>query len=490
MRYAAPLLLPVDAPIRRARIRLRQRGFTLIELAIALAVVGLLLGASIIPLRALDEARQLRDEQRRLEVVRDAIVGYALRHRTRARTVKFVFYGRANIVSESHVVTREFRLPGGRPYLPCPDWDGDGFEDRTPEGAGGFVQGMEVKPDLTVTATLRVEPVVSPEYFLHWSTSNFERARPYGECSAARGTVPWRTLGIPPSDSWGNRHTYFADPMFSNVVFGFDRQTIADIYEPRIPEVPGVVTFTPRNQLLPEWTLVPAQRFLGGFDAFSINRLLDYACPAAVCDGGRSGNCAAHRQTPSNYYPPSASIHQCSWTNSDTLALKAGVTAREEIDDGRKRYPAGSVIDGLPFVLVSHGSNGRFAVKHWASLRRPVDSFGAPAPVCNLSWAESMPGFFPRYAVRLEERALAHEAINGTRLSPNYESCPPVHRWHDNPGVSSPYFNLSFFVWEPSTLGDNSDFDDLLLWMTREELSLAVPGKIPPLPRMMLAYFP
>ena len=33
-------------------------------------------------------------------------------------------------------------------------------------------------------------------------------------------------------------------------------------------------------------------------------------------------------------------------------------------------------------------------------------------------------------------------------------------------------------------------FDDILLWMTREELALAVRGDIPPLPRMVIAYFP
>ena len=45
--------------------------------------------------------------------------------------------------------------------------------------------------------------------------------------------------------------------------------------------------------------------------------------------------------------------------------------------------------------------------------------------------------------------------------------------------------NRSFFVWEPP----GEEFDDLLLWMTREELSVAVPGNIPPLPRMIIPFF-
>ena len=63
------------------RTLFRRRGATLVELAIVLAVVGILMGGMLIPMRALEERRQLREETRRMERVRDAIVGYALRHR-------------------------------------------------------------------------------------------------------------------------------------------------------------------------------------------------------------------------------------------------------------------------------------------------------------------------------------------------------------------------------------------------------------------------
>ena len=477
--------------IGRANALPGQRGFTLVELAIALAVVGLLLGASLIPLRALDEARQLEDEHRRLEAARDAIVGYALRHRTRARTIQFVFL--QNPIGDALPAgfRREFRLPAGRPYLPCPDWDGDGFEDRYP--ANEFPQGMEVKPDLTVTAGLQVYAAQLTEFSFTWvehvpEPYAAERSRPYGECMTTRGSVPWRTLGVSPADGWGNRHTYFVDPVFSNAIFGFDRQTVADIYEPRIPEVPWPVSYVPRNLLTPAWSFRPARRALRYFH-FIPYGIEDLPCPAIICRGGQAGNCANH----SHEYSLEYDLQSCGVGDPDTVALKAGVVAPAGgISNGRHFYPAGSVTDGLPFVLVSHGPNGNFAVKHWASLSRPVDIYGAPAPICDLFAAEVLlPAAFlrphPIYTVRPNNRALVYEAINGVRKSSSNDHCPLVERWNTDP---SPNFNPSFFVWEPPGLGeplgtrDASGFDDLLLWTTREDLSLAMKGDIPPLPRM------
>ena len=469
--------------VRRAGFRLRQRGFTLIELAIALTVVGLVLGASIIPLRMLDEARQLRDEQRRMEVVRDAVVGYALRHRTRERTLKIVAWNAPGSMSE-------FRLPAGRPYLPCPDWDGDGFEDRAPEGPGGFVQGMEVRPPgLTVTGTV----FVSPDAGAIWAVFS-NRISPYGECQTQRGSVPWRTLGIPPADGWGNRHTYFADVVFSNAMFGFDRQTIADMFDPRMPAAPG-------HPLARRFPVEGNRTRIISTSPYVIEIAYRHTniCPATVCDGGRTGDdngqpgdCARH-----DYSPRAREAGWCVWREAlvDGLILKAGAAAGMEIGGERKFFPKGGVTDGLPFVLVSHGPNGRFAVNHWGTLQNPVDEMGAKSPICNVH-AWSGPSVVQgRLAVGTDDPAdlaLAHEAVNGGRdfsgdpfnVNPR---CPRVHGLHENQQFS---FNESFFVWEPPGIGDKSGFDDLLLWMTREELSLAAPGQIPPLPPMVIAYFP
>ena len=464
----------------------RRRGFTLVELAIVMMVVGLLMGASLIPMRALEERRQLRAEMQKMERVRDAIVGYAFRHRTRERVIKIIpWFGPRNEWS--------FRLPGGRPYLPCPDFDGDGFEDRVPEGRHGFMQGLEVNPNYSVvTATVGSFRGEKSMTWMDNDPVNYG-VRPYGECRASRGTVPWRTLGVEPSDGWGNRHTYFADPVFSNAIFGFDRQTIADIYDSRVPTSPGFYepaqrdytrvsglhVLNPRNLTAP-----PTRGFWGN--------QLDAGCPAAICAGV---NCMPY------YYnaAQSRTVRRCAWgMNAGNPVLKAGGMAESDIfpeSSGGKYFPAGGVTDGLPFVLVSHGPNGRFAVNHWATLNDPIHTFTGSrahnppvkAPICNVQAWGTFDEFGRRVRLSVEERALLYEAINGVRVDPYATRCSytPI-----NDGRDDFIFNASSFVWQPPGISDKSDFDDLLLWMTRDELAVSIPGTIPKLPRMVIGYFP
>ena len=467
----------VPTELNRLTTRSRQRGFTLIEIAIAMVVIGLLLGATAITSRHLEEKRQLQREMQRLEIVRDAIVGYAIRNRTRERTLKVVPWDGPG--------EWEFRLPAGRPYLPCPDFDGDGYEDRIPHWA--FSQGVEIKPDLAVTATIGELP---PPWdgSLTWTHDAYidSVAAPYGECRVERGGVPWRTLGVDPSDGWGNRHTYFADPVFSNAIFGFDRQTVADIYDPNVPSAPGYA---------------PAQRHFR--DQYADFRFHDRAdalphdsghtavrnCPAAICFGNSACEPSQEQNIPLN-------ISRCAWRLSEVpgnpTVFKAGLVATEYIP-GRKHYPAGSVVDGLPFVLLSHGPNGRFAVNHAASLQHRVrDSYGFFIPVCNYPWLNtgSDPSLplpdedYPLRLLRFETSHGAHYQAVDTGVD---IFCPDIiGNFPGERGV----FNRSSFIWLPPGSSDHSSFDDMLVWVTRGELTGAIRGRIPRIPPMILAYFP
>ena len=480
---------PVVFPPKQAGRRAGRRGFTLVEIALAMAVIGLLLGASAWMARALDERRQLQREMQRLEIVRDAIVGYAIRNRTRERVLKVVpQFGPAGDWS--------FRLPAGRPYLPCPDWDGNGYEDRMPEGA--FAQGMEVKPDLTVTVTVAE---LAPPWngWLTWTRNlgSSSAAYPYGECRVSRGGVPWRTLGVAPSDGWGNRHTYFADPVFSNAIFGFDRQTVADIYDPRVPSAPG---YGPSLRLhkfvygdfFPPSLTPPApadlQQSIEEGDGHNAS------CPAAICIGTRA--CEPSRES-----PPPGDASRCAWRNPGadqgkvTVVFKAGLVTSEPIDDGRKHYPAGSVVDGLPFVLVSHGPNGRYAPNHWATLQNRTRGFGDYLfPICNRAWQTT--GFFPGSSYISEEDIVQHfETANAVRDTPAARagtSCIRINGFLGGDDIfdDGTAYNTASFVWQPPGIGDKSDFDDLLVWKTRGELTAAIHGRIPRLPHMAIPYFP
>lgn len=123
-------------------------GFSLIELAIVLLVVALLLGGLLVPLTMQIEQQKIRETQKAMEEIKEALAGYAL----------------------SHVAV------DGKPYLPCPDADGDGLEDAR-NGTGA--------------------------------------------CPSFEGRVPRATLGTARTDGWGRQFRYRVEPLFSNNQTGF-----------------------------------------------------------------------------------------------------------------------------------------------------------------------------------------------------------------------------------------------------------------------------
>src|SRR5665647_1087323 len=55
-----------------------QNGFTLIEMAMVLMIVGLLLGGMLVPLSAQMDQRNVSDTQKTLSEIKEAIVGFTL----------------------------------------------------------------------------------------------------------------------------------------------------------------------------------------------------------------------------------------------------------------------------------------------------------------------------------------------------------------------------------------------------------------------------
>lgn len=62
----------------RSLLRHTQSGFSLIELAVVLMVVGLLLGSMLFSLSKQDEIKRIKLTEQRLEAVREAIIGFAI----------------------------------------------------------------------------------------------------------------------------------------------------------------------------------------------------------------------------------------------------------------------------------------------------------------------------------------------------------------------------------------------------------------------------
>lgn len=72
-----------------------ESGFSLIEMAIVFMVVALLIGGLLVPFSMQIEQQKIRETQKAMEEIKEALMGYALVNR----------------------------------YLPCPDTDGDGVEE-------------------------------------------------------------------------------------------------------------------------------------------------------------------------------------------------------------------------------------------------------------------------------------------------------------------------------------------------------------------------
>lgn len=116
-------------------------GFTLVELSIVLIIFSLLIGGMMMSLTSQQDLANSRETEKRMNEVRDALLGFA-------------------------VVNR---------HLPCP------ADPTIANGAAGA--GLEV--------------------------------RVAGSCNAIEGVVPWATLGVSETDSWGRRLTYRATPAFT-----------------------------------------------------------------------------------------------------------------------------------------------------------------------------------------------------------------------------------------------------------------------------------
>jgi prepilin-type N-terminal cleavage/methylation domain-containing protein len=133
-----------------------SKGFSLVELAVALAIIALLLAGALIPLSTQIDVRNVGDTQRSMESIREAIVGFA----------------QAN----------------GR--LPCP---ADGSI-----AAGAANAGIEAISGNSCAAVNSASCTAINGAIPCW-------------------VVPWATLGTPETDAWGRRFSYRVSPAFADL---------------------------------------------------------------------------------------------------------------------------------------------------------------------------------------------------------------------------------------------------------------------------------
>jgi len=70
--------MPRHKPRENARVTGAARGFSLIELAVVMAIVALLLGSILVPLSTRVNQRKIADSQKSLDEIKEALTGFAI----------------------------------------------------------------------------------------------------------------------------------------------------------------------------------------------------------------------------------------------------------------------------------------------------------------------------------------------------------------------------------------------------------------------------
>ncbi len=217
---------------KRITLGLGGRGYTLVEVAIILAIIGLMVSGAIVPLGSQIEDQSYEESDLLMERIIDSITGYAISNRTPGVLIRYSDHAGSNQTSIrdslGYYGYRTAHIPPGRPYLPCPSEANDGTEDRHPLVVSGLaLQKHPFQYPAEERYLLRAAATVSISYAVHDPDIGADGGRlPLGYCVTDTGFLPWRTLGLPRgTDSFGNPIGYAVHSAFATGAFGFDQST-------------------------------------------------------------------------------------------------------------------------------------------------------------------------------------------------------------------------------------------------------------------------
>ncbi len=439
--------------------------------------------------------------------VHAAIAGYAVRHRTPG--LRYVVETQITDASGNRRSdTRSYWIPANRPYLPCPDYNSDGIENRVDPMAvimSQLINGhvVDVKPvTLNPAATYPLLQEMQNEK--DFTTANagvrMRSLAEYGVCAHHpghtsdssnshnandRGVLPWRTLGVLPTDRWGGRFTYRADTVYASALTGFGHDTSIDSYDPRVPmhylqnggnlrlmslRRPSVSNGAAVNDTLTPKSMVPSM----------VCSEPDYNDGGGerlhVCDPVRpnstglitrinSSISSSNTQPEHELLVGSVATAQVGHTqeNIRPIPFPLDLLTASNLPGHTSAVQVGGVVEGLPYVVLSHGPNQHFAVKH----REAADAF----ETLSSSTSQWNPCLVGRDSVRSNGRLNTDASIFEAHNSP----CPVIYA----SGANRQYPTYLFV----KKLGPSwdDDFDDIIEWRTRSQLlaDLSEAGVLP-----------
>ena len=411
---------------------MKGRGYTLVEAAIVLTAFLLLVGGMAWPVAQRIRIDQDASERAYMEAMKEAVVAYAMRNRTLGGTMEVDFTA---VVPGLEV---NVNIPSGRPYLPCPDTDGDGLENRVSD---------------KVSAVMEVD-VGTTQYQLDVPKNEF------GMCTSDRGLFPWRTLGTKPYDYWGRNYDYHVHRLLASPFFGFDETSGAAPYM-------SLLAISAENEKCLSGDVLPGNlpgNSLGlrsptnliskGGLGYAALELADFA-PTVV---GRVKN---HSSTPGmEFYAVEAnkSFYASFLQDSRRLANGSG----DRVNVFRHCWVPNSVshvIGGVAFAIVSHGRNGYGGVRY--------DNARTPGVITTSDCLK-----FP---------SAGASTFHGEKLNGDCQVSSL------NTVNSTNYHLLAYDSAAPPT-GVNVEFDDLVVWMMPRQLfsELAKEGAMPKPPPLKI----